>query len=114
MQIQTAQMKRVFTLSLPMAGSRFLQMGSGFIGTMMLAHLGREVLASCALINATLSAILLIFISIVFSLSFIVGQSFGAKKYDEIGALVQQGFFLSFILALIMLDFFWYAADLLT
>jgi len=112
-QIAPSQIQRVFKLSLPMAGSRFLQMASGFIGTMMLAHLGREVLASCALINATLSAILLIFISIVFSLSFIVGQSFGAKKYDEIGALVQQGFFLSFILALIMLIFFWYAADFL-
>lgn len=98
---------------MPMAGSRFLQMFSGFIATMMVAHLGREVLAACALINATLATILLIFISFVFSLSFIVGQSFGAKKYDEIGALVQQGALLSAVLAVIMMGFFAYADDFL-
>lgn len=104
-----SQMRRVIQLSLPMAGSRFLQMFSGFIATMMVAHLGRDVLASCALINATLTAVLLVFISIVFSLSFIVGQSYGAKRYDEIGGLVQQGILLSFILALLMMICFWYA-----
>lgn len=112
-KISFLQIKSVFNLSLPMAGSRFLQMFSGFIATMMVSHLGREVLASCALINATLATVLLIFLAIVFSLSFIVGQSFGAKKYDEIGALVQQGMFLSIFLALIMMVFFWYADDVL-
>src|SRR3990167_6394051 len=91
------QIKRVIQLSLPMAGSRFLQMFSGFISTMIVSHLGKTILASCALIGATLTPILMIFISIVFSLSFIVGQFFGAKKYEEIGALVQEGIFLSFI-----------------
>ncbi len=113
-QFSLSQMKRVLNLSLPMAGSRFLQMFSGFISTMMVAHLGREVLASCALINATISFTMLIFISIVFSLSFIVGQSFGAKKYDEIGALVQQSMLLSFFLGLLMMVCFWYANDFLT
>lgn len=113
-KVMTGQLKRVFQLSLPMAGSRFLQMISGFISTMMVAHLGRFVVASCALINATLTAILMSFISIVFSLSFIVSQSYGAKKYDEVGELVQQGMLLSFILAIIMMIFFWYADDILT
>lgn len=107
------QMKRVFQLSLPMAGSRFLQMLSGFIATMMVGHLGRTVLASCALIGATLSVFLLTFIAMVFSLSFIVGQSFGAKKYDEIGILVQEGMLLSFLLSIVMMIFCWYAADFL-
>ena len=109
----TSQLKRVFQLSFPMAGSRFLQMISGFISTMMVAHLGREVIASGALINATLTAVLMSFISIVFSLSFIVGQSYGAKKYDEVGELVQQGMLLSFILGFLMMIFFWFADDIL-
>lgn len=112
--ISVAQAKRVINLSLPMAGSRFLQMLSGFFATMMVSHLGKLVLASCALINATLTFALLIFISIVFSLSFIVGQSFGAKKYDEIGALVQQGVVLSVMLGVIMMILFWYASSFLT
>ena len=111
--ISNTQIKNVLQLSLPMAGSRFLQMFSGFIATMMVAHLGKEVLAACALINATLAFVLLIFISIVFSLSFIVGQSFGAKEYREVGALVQQGMVLSFLLSLVMMFCFWYADDVL-
>ncbi|MDP1574065.1 MAG: MATE family efflux transporter [Coxiellaceae bacterium] len=103
------QLKRVIALSLPMAGSRFLQMLSGFISTMMVAHLGKTILAACALIGATLTPILMIFISIVFSLSFIVGQSFGAKKYSEIGALVQQGALLSLILGVLMMICCWFA-----
>lgn len=107
------QMKCVIQLSLPMAGSRFLQMFSGSVATMMVGHLGRTVLASCALIGATLSVFLLTFIAMVFSLSFIVGQSFGAKKYDEIGMLVQEGMLLSLLLGIVMMIFCWYAADFL-
>ncbi len=106
-------MKRVFNLSLPMAGSRFLQMFSGFISTMMVSHLGRVIIASCALINATLSMLLLLFISVVFSLSFIVGQLFGAKKFDDVGAFVQEGLSLSFVLGFFMMICLWFAADFL-
>ena len=109
----TTQMKRVIQLSFPMALSRFLQMLSGFISTMMAAHLGPIALAACALIGATNATVLLIFISIVFSLSFIVGQSFGAKKYDEIGALVQQAMILSVILGVLMMICFWFTDDVL-
>lgn len=109
----TSQLKRVFQLSLPMAGSRFLQMISGFVSTMMVSHLGKTIVASGALINATLTAILMSFISIVFSLSFIISQSFGAKKYDEVGELVQQGMLLSFILGILMAILFWFADDML-
>ena len=109
----SSHIKRVVQLSLPMAGSRFLQMFSGFIATMMVGHLGRLVLASCALIGATLYVFLLVFIAMVFSLSFIVAQSFGANKYDEIGGLVQEGMLLSFLLGLIMMVFCWFAADFL-
>lgn len=111
--ISVIQMKRVIQLSLPMAGSRFLQMLSGFFATMMVSHLGKIVLAACAFINSALAFVLLIFISIVFSLSFIVGQSFGAKKYDEIGAFVQQGMVLSSMLGVIMMIAFWYVDDAL-
>ena len=88
--ISSRQIKDVVNLSIPMAGSRFLQMFSGFLGMMMVAHLGKQVLAACALINATLSAILLIFISIVFAVSFVIGNTVGAKQYDAVGVLAQQ------------------------
>lgn len=111
-KISLHQIKKVINLSLPMAGSRFLQMLSGFFGMMMVAHLGKTVLAASALINATMSTIWLIFISIVFSMSMVVSQSFGAKKYAEIGMIVQQGALLSLLLSIPLLLLFWFAPDI--
>lgn len=105
--------KDVVNLSLPMAGSRFIQMFTGFVGMVMAAHLGKTVLAACALINSTLAAILLIFISIVFAVSFVTGQMAGANDHDRIGALVQQSLLLSFVLGLVMVPLFWFAGDIL-
>lgn len=105
--------KQVVKLSLPMAGSRFLQMFSGFISTMMTAHLSQLVLASCALIGVSLTTILLVFISIVFSMSFITGQKFGAKQYAEMGRLWQEGMLLSFILGIGMMFCFAYVDTVL-
>ncbi len=111
-RISLSHIKQVIYLSLPMAGSRFLQMLSGFIGMMMAAQLGRQVLAACALINSTLSAALLIFISIIFAVSFVVGQTVGAKEYEQVGVLVQQSLLLSFLLSILMAVLFWFAPDI--
>lgn len=111
-KISFDQINKVINLSLPMAGSRLLQMLGGFFGTMMAAHLGKTVLAACALIGATMSTIWLIFISIVFSLSMVVGQAYGAKKYAEIGAIVQQGILLSLLLSMPLLFLFWFSSDI--
>ena len=106
--------KQVIRLSLPMAGSRFLQMLSGFIGMIMAARLGRTVLAACALINSTVAATLLIFIAIIFAVSFVSGQTAGANNDSKMGALVQQALMLSLMLGLLMTLVFWFAPDLLT
>lgn len=106
------QVKKTLSLSLPMAGSRFIQMLTGFIGMVMLAHLGRQVLAASALINSTMATCILIFISFVFAVSFTVGQLYGAKDYPAIGALVQQSLLLSLILSLCMMVVFWFADDI--
>src|SRR3989338_295684 len=99
----------VLSLSLPMVGSRFLQMLSGFAGQMMAAQLGKTVLAASALINSTFVFILLIFLPLIFSLSFLCAELFGAKKYSAIGELVHQGVVLSFLLSLVMMICLWFS-----
>lgn len=106
-------MAHIAQLALPMAGSRFIQMFTGFINTMMASHLGHQILAACALVGASLSFTLLIFISILFSVSFIVGRSYGAQEYGKIGALVQQGMVLSFLLSLLLLGCFFLIVPML-
>ncbi len=72
--------KNVVNLALPMAGSRLIQMLSGFIGMLMLARLGHSILAASMLMTSTQVTIIVIFISLLFSMSVVVGQAYGAKK----------------------------------
>ena len=98
--------KNVINLALPMAGSRLIQMLSGFIGMLMLARLGHSVLAASMLMTSTQVTIIVIFISLLFSMSVVVGQAYGAKQYDEIGAILQQGCILALILSIPLIILF--------
>lgn len=98
--------KEVLNLALPMAGSRLLQMLSGFIGMLFLAHLGPSVLAASTLITATQIMVIVVFMSLLFSLSVVVGKAYGAHQYYEIGTIIQQGCILGFFLSIILVVVF--------
>lgn len=98
--------KRVLSLAMPMAGSRLIQMLSGFIGMAMLAHLGAGVLSASALMTSTQIAIIVSFISLLFSASVVVGQAYGAKQYYEIGSIMREACVLSLMLVLPMVALF--------
>jgi MATE family multidrug resistance protein len=57
----------------------------------MLAQLGHEVLAASALIFSTQLSIMVSGMSILFSISVLVGHAYGAKNDLSIGNYVQQG-----------------------
>jgi len=99
---------RTIRLALPMAGSRLIQVLSGFIGMLMLARLGHTVLAASALMTSTMISIMIILIALLFSLSVVVGQAWGAGKKYEIGAIVQQGMVLAIILSIPAMILYWY------
>ncbi len=71
--------KRIFSLALPMAGSQLVNVASGFLCMAMLAALGHEVLAASALIFSTQLSIMVSGMSILFSLSVLVGHSYVQK-----------------------------------
>ncbi|PNT90168.1 MATE family efflux transporter [Coxiella burnetii] len=98
--------KNVVNLALPMAESRLIQMLSGFIGMLMLARLGHSILAASMLMTSTQVTIIVIFISLLFSMSVVVGQAYGAKKYDEVGVILQQGCILALILSIPLIILF--------
>ncbi len=98
--------KRVMRLAMPMAGSRLLQMLSGFIGMLMLAHLGHGVLAASALMTATQIAILVTFIALLFSVAVVVGQAYGAGKFYEIGTIIRESCVLALFLSIPLIILF--------
>lgn len=99
--------KRIFSLALPMAGSQLVNVASGFLCMAMLAALGHEVLAASALIFSTQLSIMVSGMSILFSLSVLVGHSYGAKDYATIGNYVQQGWTLAILISIPIMLLFW-------
>lgn len=97
------RIKQVLGLALPMAWSRFIQMISWFLGMMMLSHLGKDVLAASALINAIQIAICISFMSMLFSTAVVAARLHGAGANNEIGQLLQQGLLLGSLLAVAMM-----------
>ena len=100
--------KKIFTLALPMAGSQLINVASGFLCMAMLAALGHDVLAASALIFTIQLSIMVTGMSILFSLSVLVGHAYGAKDYALIGNYVQQGWTLAIIMSIPIMLFFWH------
>lgn len=105
--------KRIFTLAMPMAGSQFINVASGFFCMTMLAALGHEVLAASALIYSTQISIMVTGMSILFSVSVLVGHAYGAKEYSSIGNYVQQGWTLALLMSIPIILLFWHMDSLL-
>jgi MATE family multidrug resistance protein len=91
-----------------MAGSQFINVASGFLCMAMLAALGHQVLAASALIFSTQLSIMLSGMSILFSLSVLVGHAYGAKDYKTIGNYVQQAWTLAILISLPVMLLFWH------
>lgn len=105
--------KKIFSLALPMAGSQFINVASGFLCMAMLAQLGHEVLAASALIVSTQLSIMVSGMSILFSLSVLVGHAYGAKEYSTIGNYVQQSWVLALLISIPIMILFWHMDSLL-
>jgi len=105
--------KRIFSLALPMAGSQFINVASSFLCMAMLAALGNEVLAASALITSTQLSIMVSGMSILFSLSVLVGHAYGAKDYIAIGNYVQQSWALAILISMPIMLLFWHIDSVL-
>lgn len=100
--------KRILKIAFPMAAARLINMLSVFIGMIMIAQLGYDVLAASALMSAAYFTVMVIFMFVLFSVGVIVGRHYGAKAYEQIGAVMQQAFVLAFLLAIAMGVLYWF------
>ena len=105
--------KKIIPLALTMAGTQFITVASGFLCMIMLSRLGHQVLAASALMISTQISIMVIGMSLLFSLSLMVGHAFGAKNFPAIGNFMQIGWTLAFILSIPMMLLFWFIGPVL-
>ena len=94
---------KTFRVATPIVIAQLVLSISGFLGMMMLARLGHDVLAASGLLYATQMVITIIGISPLLSLSAIVAQEYGKDQRQEIGNLMQQAWLLSVIIAIIIM-----------
>ncbi len=105
--------KKIVPLALSMAGTQLINVASGFLCMVMLAHLGHQVLAASALMISTQISIMVIGMSILFSLSLLIGHAYGAKNYQAIGNFLQQGWILAFLISIPVILLFWFIGPVL-
>lgn len=105
--------KQSLHMAWPIAGSRLLVAISNFFAMWLLAHIGHDELAAGALIFAMQITITVIMASILFALSPMIGRAYGAGDYLKIGAVVQQGWFLSALLTLPTIIILWFCKPML-
>lgn len=87
-------------VAMPVAGANLASVLSTFFGVLLLARLGKDVLAASALISSMQIFLTVITSSVMFSMSVVVGNHHGRKQYEEIGGIVQQGWLLCLLLTL--------------
>lgn len=105
--------RKIVPLALAMAGTQFLNVASGFLCIIMLAHLGHQVLAASALMISTQVTIMVIGMSILFTMSLLIGHAYGAKNFSAIGNLLRQGWMLALIISTITILIFWFIGSIL-
>jgi multidrug resistance protein, MATE family len=98
-----AEIRQFFKLAVPLIASEVIFALSGFFATVMIADLGNEALAAHAIVWNIYLTLILFFIGILFSISILVSQSFGAKDSASIKICFNQGILLAIISTPIMI-----------
>ncbi len=94
--------KESLMISIPIAGTFFLNILTNFIAVIYLSHFGDAVLAASALIFSLQVAALVISMSTLYSISVLVGRAYSENKLEETTRLLQQGWLLAIILSAII------------
>lgn len=99
--------KRTFQLAFAMSLSRLLNTINTFIGILMIGRLSTESLAASALITSTQLTLVLVGMSFLFAIGVMTARSFGAQKYEQIGAILQQGLIIATLVSIPIILIMW-------
>lgn len=96
-----ARMRQIAALAWPMLVGQLAVVGNGVIDTAMTSRFSATDLAALSIGVSIYVSIFVGLNGVLQSISPVVGQLFGAGKYEQIGAEVKQGVWLGFFLACI-------------
>jgi len=106
-------LRSVVRLSVPLVLARIVSALNGFIGMLMIAHLGKEALAAGALIAAASNTIMIIVWGLMFSVGVLIGQTYGKGEYAKIGSILQAGILFACLISIPAGILMWYTPSIL-
>jgi Na+-driven multidrug efflux pump len=103
----------LLSVALPMTLTQLLNMGSIFVCSLMLSSLSHDVLAASALIFSSQMTTFMLGMSILFSVSFLVGHASGEKKIDHVGQYARQAWLMGIVVFIPMALVLWNIGSIL-
>ena len=102
------EVKLSFRLFLPLFFSHLVYAISIFVGTILIAHIDKELLAGLALGMVTFTALCTFFLGFFIGISMIIAYYIGAKEEERIGCVISQGFILAILCSVIFCTILYY------
>lgn len=96
------EIKDTISLSLPLVASYLIYASSGFVGTALVARLGKEALAASVLVSTIWSSLSVLFFGILNAVSILVSHQHGAKNTQAISEIMNQAYLLGAILCVFL------------
>ena len=107
------EIRQSLKLSLPLILTFLIQSSSGFIGTVMIAHLSTEALAAGALVGGIYMTIVVFLFGLLAAVSVLVSQNHGAKNVDGVGLAASQGLIVSLFVTIPIVIALWFSPVIL-
>jgi MATE family multidrug resistance protein len=94
------EIKDTLSLGIPLVFSYLVYAASGFIGTAMVARLGKDALAASILVSIIWASLSVFFFGILNAVSVLVSHQYGAKNKNAICEIMGQSYFLGSIICI--------------
>ena len=108
-----AEIKECLLLAVPLAGAQLSQAATTFVDTVMMGILGSQSIAAGALGAATFFLLINVGSGIVSAVSPLAAEAYGGGRVEQVGRVVQQGLWLSVILAVPVTLLIWHSGFVL-
>ncbi|OGT53224.1 MAG: hypothetical protein A3E84_01200 [Gammaproteobacteria bacterium RIFCSPHIGHO2_12_FULL_42_13] len=97
------EIKEILTLGIPLVSAQLIYACSGFIGTAMVAQLGKDALAASILVSMIWMSLSVFFFGILNATSVLVSHQYGAKNNTAISEIMGQSYLLGVIVCVPMM-----------
>ncbi len=105
--------KAILILAIPIIFSNIISASSSLISMFLLAKINSDALAAGAIITSTYGLLIMMVISILYSVSILIGHSKGGGREHEMGSIISSGIALAFIIGVPLIGIFLNIASIL-